>query len=135
MLWRSTISMTLHSMLARHSRIRGAPICLALTGVRANRSNLSTFLPEQVPIATAVSIMSTVGIAITHSLLSTSARSLWFQGPVVTAKVAETSITMLPVIVITLFQIGRAHVWTPVTNAHTVCRFLLEKKTRIPYYD
>src|SRR3546814_4761469 len=26
------------------------------------------------------------------------------------------------------FQIGRAHVWTPVTNAHLVCRLLLEKK-------
>src|SRR3546814_9475297 len=25
-------------------------------------------------------------------------------------------------------QIGRAHVWTPVTNAHLVCRLLLEKK-------
>src|SRR3546814_5351082 len=26
------------------------------------------------------------------------------------------------------FQIGRAHVCTPVTNAHLVCRLLLEKK-------
>src|SRR3546814_7249457 len=25
-------------------------------------------------------------------------------------------------------QIGRAHVWTPVTNAQIVCRLLLEKK-------
>src|SRR3546814_2606954 len=25
-------------------------------------------------------------------------------------------------------QIGRAHVWTPVTNAHLVCRLLPEKK-------
>src|SRR3546814_1322668 len=25
-------------------------------------------------------------------------------------------------------QIGRAHVWTPVTNAHLVCRLLLENK-------
>src|SRR3546814_5852926 len=25
-------------------------------------------------------------------------------------------------------KIGRAHVWTPVTNAHPVCRLLLEKK-------
>src|SRR3546814_2084167 len=28
-----------------------------------------------------------------------------------------------------LDQIGRAHVWTPVTNAHLVCRLLLAKKT------
>src|SRR3546814_1963750 len=27
-----------------------------------------------------------------------------------------------------LEQIGRAHVWTPVTTAHLVCRLLLEKK-------
>ena len=26
------------------------------------------------------------------------------------------------------FKIGRAHVWTPVTSAHLVCRLLLEKK-------
>src|SRR3546814_4851557 len=26
------------------------------------------------------------------------------------------------------FEIGRAHVWSPVTNAHLVCRLLLEKK-------
>src|SRR3546814_10321019 len=25
-------------------------------------------------------------------------------------------------------KIGRAHVWTPVTNAHLVCRLVLEKK-------
>src|SRR3546814_1783337 len=30
----------------------------------------------------------------------------------------------------TYIQIGRAHVCTPVTNAHLVCRLLLEKKTR-----
>src|SRR3546814_7223149 len=28
-------------------------------------------------------------------------------------------------------KIGRAHVWTPVTNAHLVCRLLLEKKKNI----
>src|SRR3546814_8056281 len=27
-------------------------------------------------------------------------------------------------------QIGRAHVWTPVTNAHIVCRLLLETTTQ-----
>src|SRR3546814_10111728 len=27
-------------------------------------------------------------------------------------------------------KIGRAHVWTPVTNAHLVCRLLLEKKKK-----
>src|SRR3546814_2716322 len=28
-------------------------------------------------------------------------------------------------------KIGRAHVLTPVTNAHLVCRLLLEKKTKV----
>src|SRR3546814_7404512 len=31
---------------------------------------------------------------------------------------------------IALAEIGRAHVWTPVTNAHLVCRLLLEKKKK-----
>ena len=30
-------------------------------------------------------------------------------------------------------QIGRAHVWTPVTSAHLVCRLLLEKKKKKKY--
>src|SRR3546814_3353973 len=30
-------------------------------------------------------------------------------------------------------QIGRAHVCTPVTNAHLVCRLLLEKKNNTVY--
>ena len=29
-----------------------------------------------------------------------------------------------------VFKIGRAHVWTPVTSAHLVCRLLLEKKKK-----
>src|SRR3546814_7621287 len=29
-------------------------------------------------------------------------------------------------------EIGRAHVWPPVTNAHLVCRLLLEKKNHRP---
>src|SRR3546814_6885500 len=31
-------------------------------------------------------------------------------------------------------KIGRAHVRTPVTNAHLVCRLLLEKKKKITLY-
>src|SRR3546814_5923185 len=31
-------------------------------------------------------------------------------------------------------EIGRAHVCTPVTNAHIVCRLLLEKKTSNKHY-
>src|SRR3546814_4746672 len=31
-------------------------------------------------------------------------------------------------------QIGRAHVCTPVTNAHLVCRLLLEKKNNLYSY-
>src|SRR3546814_4702132 len=32
-------------------------------------------------------------------------------------------------------EIGRAHVWTPVTNAHLVCRLLLEKKNTPTNYN
>src|SRR3546814_10675696 len=32
-----------------------------------------------------------------------------------------------------LIEIGRAHVCTPVTNAHLVCRLLLEKKKQYQY--
>src|SRR3546814_2273615 len=31
-------------------------------------------------------------------------------------------------------EIGRAHVWTPVTNAHLVCRLLLDTKTLTSFY-
>src|SRR3546814_1209809 len=31
-------------------------------------------------------------------------------------------------------EIGRAHVWTPVTNAHLVCRLLLEQQKRQAAY-
>src|SRR3546814_3329875 len=30
-----------------------------------------------------------------------------------------------------VFKIGRAHVWTPVTNAHLVCRLLLDNRQPI----
>src|SRR3546814_5405284 len=30
-------------------------------------------------------------------------------------------------------EIGRAHVWTPVTNAQLVCRLLLEKTQKVQY--
>src|SRR3546814_2451703 len=38
----------------------------------------------------------------------------------------------VPIVAIPAVQIGRAHVWTPVTNAHLVCRLLLEKKKKQP---
>src|SRR3546814_10111891 len=34
-----------------------------------------------------------------------------------------------------LMEIGRAHVCTPVTNAHLVCRLLLEKKKYKTHYN
>ena len=40
----------------------------------------------------------------------------------------EESCIILPVNGQFLKEIGRAHVWTPVTSAHLVCRLLLEKK-------
>src|SRR3546814_8789306 len=43
------------------------------------------------------------------------------------------SLTLSPGI--TISEIGRAHVCTPVTNAHLVCRLLLEKKKKITHND
>src|SRR3546814_9927456 len=42
--------------------------------------------------------------------------------PALLPRTADVSADYLP-----LTQIGRAQVWTPVTNAHLVCRLLLEK--------
>src|SRR3546814_4441831 len=47
------------------------------------------------------------------------------------AVLAMSPAMLLPVLVVlaAVPEIGRAHVRTPVTNAHLVCRLLLEKKT------
>ena len=68
-----TRSMTLHSMLARHSLIKGAWTNWPGSGVRRYLANLSVSAPEQVPIPTTLSSMSTVGIAMTHSFSLRSA--------------------------------------------------------------
>src|SRR3546814_5594710 len=57
-----------------------------------------------------------------------------------TQKLGLTNVTMMadpaftlspePVDTAPFWQIGRAHVCTPVTNAHLVCRLLLEKKKK-----
>src|SRR3546814_3594410 len=44
----------------------------------------------------------------------------------------ETHISLYAVRLLYVFKIGRAHVCTPVTNAHLVCRLLLENKQRTP---
>src|SRR3546814_6844916 len=41
---------------------------------------------------------------------------------------AAGAASLASVVAISSVQIGRAHVCTPVTNAHLVCRLLLEKK-------
>jgi hypothetical protein len=60
-------------MLAMHSAMSGALTTAAFTGVRPKLRNLSVSAPEQVPIPTTVSDMSAVGMAMTHSPVSTSA--------------------------------------------------------------
>src|SRR3546814_10332121 len=45
--------------------------------------------------------------------------------------VAGQPISMPVLIGLLMLQIGRAHVCTPVTNAHLVCRLLLEKNNNI----
>src|SRR3546814_5662172 len=46
------------------------------------------------------------------------------------AAVAAAMPTVLPPTAEQALQIGRAHVCTPVTNAHIVCRLLLENKKK-----
>src|SRR3546814_5636842 len=50
---------------------------------------------------------------------------------IVTAAVYRGFNSELAPLLLTFRQIGRAHVCTPVTNAHFVCRLLLEQKTLI----
>src|SRR3546814_5470443 len=57
------------------------------------------------------------GLGVTLELMPSEAQDLVLAGALI-------SIMLNPLI----FQIGRAHVCTPVTNAHLVCRLLLEKK-------
>src|SRR3546814_4026198 len=46
------------------------------------------------------------------------------------------AVSKIPTSSVVIYEIGRAHVCTPVTNAHLVCRLLLEKKNtyNIIYY-
>ena len=62
-------STTRHSILARHSAISGALTFWAGRGVKLKTLNLSTSWPEQFPISTTWFMISTVGMAITHSLV------------------------------------------------------------------
>src|SRR3546814_1590903 len=47
------------------------------------------------------------------------------------ATIAVSHPRFIPFLSALWLQIGRAHVCTPVTNAHLVCRLLLEKKKKI----
>ena len=64
-------------------------------GVSANSPNLSTSLPEQLPIFTTVSAISTVGMLITHCRLLRIISKLWLPPEIrqVTSD-GENSITM-----------------------------------------
>src|SRR3546814_3472663 len=56
-----------------------------------------------------------------------TARSLSYEG--VEVEIVEHALTPEQVAIYDAYEIGRAHVCTPVTNAHLVCRRLLEQKT------
>src|SRR3546814_1095632 len=55
----------------------------------------------------------------------------WYQRIWTSPGAKETSLTEVYVLIQSSRKIGRAHVCTPVTNAHLVCRLLFEKKERI----
>src|SRR5271157_2967554 len=70
------VSITLHSRLAKHSATRGGATHPAGAFVRPNLSNLSTLRPEQLPIPTTMGASSSLGTAITHSLVARNAAKL-----------------------------------------------------------
>src|SRR3546814_2790823 len=57
-------------------------------------------------------------------------RSPWAIGLCVIGAILLWAVITLFVALFGLGQIGRAHVRTPVTNAHLVCRLLLEKNNQ-----
>jgi hypothetical protein len=57
-------------MLAWHSATSGASTCSAVTAVRANRSSLSTSVPEQLAMSPTMAAMPAVDTATTHSPVS-----------------------------------------------------------------
>src|SRR3546814_1377751 len=65
-------------------------------------------------------LIAVIGLFGVGEILLTMEEGLAFKGK--SAKID------LKIVLKTWAQIGRAHVWTPVTNAHLVCRLLLEKK-------
>ncbi len=89
-------------MLARHSSIRGARTTLPGTAVSLNLANLSVSFPEHVPMPTTLSSMSTVGTAMTHSLVFRKAANEKFHSPVVSANCGVKSTTMVQEIVMML---------------------------------
>src|SRR5215207_5442364 len=58
-----------HSKLAWHSEMRGAATESASLRVRPNSENLSTFVPDVLPMPTTTSVSAVVGKLMTHSRL------------------------------------------------------------------
>jgi hypothetical protein len=70
--------------------------------VSPNLANLSVSAPEQVPMPTTLSSMSTVGMAMTHSRFLRRAAKEWFHSPVTMANPGVKSITMVQEMVMML---------------------------------
>src|SRR3546814_1768940 len=69
-------------------------------------------------------VESMIPAVVVLSAVIWSSTSRWLVSACATVTAVRSAATVV------VEEIGRAHVWTPVTNAHLVCRLLLEKKQK-----
>src|SRR3546814_3845510 len=82
------------------------------------------------PAPVAADVMTPAPVAIRTVSLPASSATGPARPPASPAPVAATFAYGGPSFIQVAAEIGRAHVLTPVTNSHLVCRLLLEKKKK-----
>src|SRR3546814_1548492 len=84
---------------------------------------------------TTIMIAAIIIVAIIIAVIAIIAATAIIAGIVTIAAVTTGVLTgAITGAIVATAEIGRAHVLTPVTNAHLVCRRLLEKKNNIQTY-
>src|SRR3546814_1779339 len=98
----------------------------ALERLLATRHSCRAFLPDRVPQPTIDAILALAQR--TASWCNAQPWQVIVASGAATDRFRDALAQPAPAVPDLPFQIGRAHVRTPVTNAHLVCRLLLEKK-------